>query len=162
MFNEKIWPDFTQLPTEKNPTMRINAIEPEKTFLLDGFEITPVPVTHPNNAMGFIISNSKSTVLFTADTGPTERIWEMAAKLKNLKAIFTEVSFPNHLQKVADISDHHTPKTMKLEMAKMPKDIPIVLTHLKPNYRQEIMAEIAGWNDARIKVLEKDGEVFNF
>ena len=162
LLNDTVWPDFSKLPTAEKPTIRINGIEPERTFRIAGFEITPVPVKHPLDAMGYIIEKDNVAVLFTCDTAATERIWEVAGKFKNLKAIFTEVSFPNHLQKVADLSDHHTPSTLAMEVGKMPKDIPIILTHLKPNYREQIMGELLALNLPRVKVLEKDGQFFNF
>ena len=101
MFNETIWPDFTILPSEKNPTIQINAIEPEEPFILNDYTITAVKVQHPNDAMGFIVEHEGKAVLFTVDTAATERIWEIAKGIKNLKAIFTDVSFPNSLKSVA-------------------------------------------------------------
>ncbi len=160
--NDIIWPDFTLLPDDKNPTMTIHAVDEEKSFQLADYKITPVKVNHAYDAMGFIIEKGEISVLFTLDTGPTDRIWELALKVKNLKAIFTEVSFPNHLKKVAEISDHHTPESIEQEITKMPPGIPIILTHLKPNYRDVILKEMKGIGQGRVKVLEKDGEVFNF
>lgn len=160
--NDIIWPDFTVLPSSETPTMRINAVRPEMTFNLDEYKVTPILVNHQHDAMGFILEKGESAVLFTSDTGPTERIWEVAKKIKNLKAIFTEVSFPNKLQNVADISLHHTSASLKLELKKMPKDVPIVLTHLKPGHRSEIMQEIESLAEPRIHVLQNDGEIFHY
>lgn len=162
LFNETIWPDFTILPNEKNPTMRINAIEPEKTLSILKYKITPILVQHPNNAMGFIVEEGNCAVLFTVDTAATERIWEIAKGIKNLKAIFTEVSFPNALKGVAQASDHHTPNSLKIEIQKMPPSIPIILTHLKPNFRDVLFKEVAELGEQRIQILEKDGMVFDF
>ncbi len=162
LFNETIWPDFTILPNEKNPTIQINAIKPEKTITINQYKITPIKVQHPNDAMGFIIEEGDSSVLFTMDTAATERIWQVAREKKNLKAIFTEVSFPNSLKGVAIASDHHTPNSMKVELSKMPLDIPVILTHLKPNFREVIMREVSDLHESRLRVLVKDGEVFNF
>lgn len=160
--NDTIWPDFTALPTVDNPTMRITAVEPEQRLTLGEYRITPVKVNHQHDAMGFVIEREGKSVLFTSDTGPTERIWEVAKSCKNLQAIFTEVSFPNQLQNVADVSLHHTAQTLKVELEKMPKEIPVVLTHLKPGFRQQIMQEIESLGEPRIRVLEKDGEIFNY
>jgi len=160
--NDIIWPDFTVLPNEKNPTMEIHAIEPEVTFVLGEYKVTPIKVNHAHDAMGFIIEHKDSAVLFTLDTGPTERIWEVARNYKNLKAIFTEVSFPNSLSKVAEISEHHTPKSIEQEILKMPPVVPIVLTHLKPNYQHVILEEMKTVAPDRVIVLEKDGEIFNY
>lgn len=162
LLNDIVWPDFTVLPNAEKPTMRINPVESEKTFKLGEYSITPIKVKHDHDAMGFIIEKGDSSVLFTLDTGPTDRIWEIGKKVKNLKAIFTEVSFPNELQKVADISNHHTPQTIQVELNKMTPEIPIILTHLKPNYQKDIVAQMALLNQKRIKILEEDGVVFHF
>jgi cAMP phosphodiesterase len=161
-FNGTIWPDFTNLPNEKNPTIEIIPVEPEKPFMVRNYRITPVKVQHPNDAMGFIIEQNNTAVLFTVDTAATERIWQVAKEIKNLKAIFTDVSFPNSLKKVAVASDHHTPGSLKVELTKMPKDIPVILTHLKPGFREVILEELSELNEKRLRVLEKDGEIFEF
>ena len=162
LFNETIWPDFTVLPTVKNPTITIHAIEPEKPFSLGKYLITPVLVQHPNDAIGFIIEEGEVAVLFTMDTAATERIWQKGLETKNLKAIFTEVSFPNALKGVAVASDHHTAESLKAEILKMPAGIPIILTHLKPNFRDVIFKELDALGEKRIQVLERDGMIFNF
>lgn len=162
LFNDLIWPDFTSLPSVENPTIEFHSLEPEVPFILEKYQIIPVKVQHPHDAMGYIIDDGKSAVLFTVDTAATDRIWEVAKSIKNLKAIVTEVSFPNALSKVAMASDHHTPLSLKLELQKMPKDIPVILTHLKPNFRNELFAEIQELNEPRLRLLERDGEVFHF
>ncbi len=162
LLNDIIWPDFTQLPDTTNPTMIINEIPAEKKLELGEYTITPVKVQHAHDAMGFIVEKGKSAILFTLDTGPTERIWEISKNIPHLKAIFTEVSFPNSLSKVAEVSDHHTPQSLNKELQKMPKGVPVILTHLKPNYRNNILDELQNLKEDRIRVLEKDGEIFNF
>jgi ribonuclease BN (tRNA processing enzyme) len=162
LFNETIWPDFTRLPSPSKPTIEFKAVNPEEKFKVGDFLVRGVKVKHPNDAMGFIIEKSDIAVLFTLDTAATNRIWEIAKEYKNIKAIFTEVSFPNSLQDVAIASDHHTPQSLKIEISKMPKEIPIILTHLKPNFRSVIMREIQELCEKRIHVLEEDGQVFQF
>jgi len=162
LLNDTIWPDFTILPSKEKPTITISGVPPEKEFMAGEYKIFPVLVKHPHDAYGYFIEKDGKTILFTGDTGPTERIWEVAKNVKNLVAIFTEVSFPNRFKKVAELSDHHTARTMGEEIKKMPLDIPIILTHLKPNYQTEIMKEIADLGNERITILSKDGTVFNF
>jgi ribonuclease BN (tRNA processing enzyme) len=162
LLNDVVWPDFTKLPNSENPTMVIHSLQEENELTLGEYKVLAVKVKHAHDAMGFIIEKGDSAVLFTSDTGPTERIWSVAKAQKNLKAIFTEVSFPNELQKVADISDHHTPFSIQKELQKMPSGIPVILTHLKPHYRDSILKEMKGIGEGRVRVLEKDGEVFNF
>lgn len=162
LLNDIIWPDFSKLPTSENPTIRFTSLIEEVRVAIGDYFVTPVKVKHAYDAMGFIVEGKDSTVLFTLDTGPTEKIWEVAKAFPNLKAIFTEVSFPNSLKKLAELSDHHTSSSLKEELKKMPQDVPVILTHLKPNYRNEIESELKLLNETRVHVLEKDGEVFNF
>jgi hypothetical protein len=124
--------------------------------------VTPVYVKHPGDAMGFIIEKGDTAILFTQDTAATDRIWEVGHTIPNLKAIFTEVSFPNSLKNIADISDHHTASTMKEELKKMPKNIPVYLGHLKPNYQEELIQEITDLGDSRLHILYADDVRFTF
>lgn len=153
LLNDIIWPDFTALPNKENPTLRFHDIKPEMSLILGDYRIMPIPVNHQGGALGFIVERKNASVVFTQDTGPTDAIWEYAKKAKNLKAIFTEVSFPNSMEKVARDSQHHTPDTMREEIKKMPKDVPIFLGHLKPNFQTQLFKEIDELNDERITIL---------
>lgn len=153
LLNDVIWPDFTVLPSKKNPTLHFNDIKPGVVLKLGDYKILPIEVNHSPGALGFIVERKNAAVVFTQDTGPTDKIWELAKTYKNLKAIFTEVSFPNALLKVATASLHHTPATMQEEIKKMPKDLPIFLGHLKPNFQHQLFQEIAELNEERITLL---------
>ncbi|MCK5375450.1 MAG: 3',5'-cyclic-nucleotide phosphodiesterase, partial [Acidobacteria bacterium] len=61
----------------------------------------------------------------------------------DLKALITECSFPSRLEEVADISLHLTPRTLAVELAKLQKDIPVYLYHLKPPFVEELREELA-------------------
>ncbi|MAZ48157.1 MAG: hypothetical protein CME65_06320 [Halobacteriovoraceae bacterium] len=166
LFNDIIWPDFSVLPTKENPTINFNNISAEKELILGQYKVTPVHVNHPvevpKQALGFIIEKDNKSIIFTQDTASTERIWEVGKKLDNLVAIFCEVSFPNHLQGVADLSDHHTPQTIKEELKKMPKEVPVYLAHLKPNYQEQLIQEITDLQEPRLHILYADDVRFNF
>jgi cAMP phosphodiesterase len=112
--------------------------------------------------MGFIIEKNDVALLFTLDTGPTDKIWEVSRRMKNLKGIFTEVSFPNNQSEVATISHHHTPNSLMQELSKMPPGVPVILTHMKPYFRDDILRELNLLNNPRLQVLKVDGEVFYF
>ena len=161
LLNDDIWPDFTRLPSTDNPMLRFHLFE-ERPFELGPYTITAVAVNHPAGGHGFIVEKEGTAVLFTQDTGPTEDIWEVAKGTVGLAAIFTEVSFPNHLQELATASFHHTAQTMRKEIEKMPPRVPIFLGHLKPNYEEQIKEEIAALACERISVLGSEGIVYSF
>ena len=162
LLNDEIWPDFTKLPNAKDPTLRFNTVESGATVQLGDYKVTMIKVNHPAGGHGFIVEKKNSAIVFTQDTGPTEEIWELAKKTKNLKAIFTEVSFPNRLKAVAEASFHHTPQSIEEEIKKMPGEVPIFLGHLKPNYQADLSLEIDSLNNDRISLLASDDVSFVF
>lgn len=162
LLNDQIWPDFTKLPNKEDPTLRFHTLESMQTVQLGPYEVTMIPVNHPAGGHGFIVKKGESSIVFTQDTGPTDKIWEEAKKLTCLKAIFTEVSFPNALQGVATASFHHTPQTMEEEIKKMPLKVPIFLGHVKPNFQGKLSQEVDALNNDRISLLSSDEVSFVF
>jgi ribonuclease BN (tRNA processing enzyme) len=166
LFNDTIWPDFSVIPSKEKPTINFNDIEAEKVLTLGEYKVTPIHVNHPvfgnGEAYGFIIEKGDVAILFTQDTAATDRIWELGKGFKNLKAIFTEVSFPNHMQAVADLSFHHSPNSMLEEEKKMPKDVPIYLGHLKPNYQEQLIQEITDLKNPRFHIMYADDVRYSF
>ncbi|EQC44315.1 MBL fold metallo-hydrolase [Bacteriovorax sp. Seq25_V] len=162
LLNDAIWPDFTKLPSAKEPTLKFNNFEAGQTITLGEYKVTAVAVNHFAGSLGFIIEKDGASIVFTQDTGPTDEIWKVASGVRNLKGIFSEVSFPNSLMQIAIDSRHHTPSTMKEEIKKMPKDVPIFLGHLKPNFQEQLYQEIGSLNEPRITILGSDNSNFVF
>ena len=81
----------------------------------------------------------------SGDTGPTEELWRVLNRTENLKALLLETSFPNKLQKLADVSGHLTPRTLRRELAKFQRNgASILLYHLKPAFLQQLAEELKG------------------
>lgn len=159
MFNNSLWPDFTQIPTRKNPVLQIKAFKPGSKFKIGKYEITTVPVTHPVESCGFVVKNGNAAVAMSGDTGPTEQLWKVLNRVKNLKAVLLETSFPNRLQQLADISGHLTPQTLKSELTKFRRNgTDVFLYHLKPAFVPQLKKELAGMP---VEVLEL-GDTFEF
>ena len=140
LFNDVLWPDFTKLPSPQNPTVQL--IPLNKPISIEGLTFEAIDVTHVVDSVGYLISGSNMSIAITGDTGPTVAFWEKVKSLKDLKAIFAEVSFPSSHQQIADDSLHYTPKTLQKDLAKVPSNIPIYLYHLKPQYILEITKEL--------------------
>ena len=85
LLNDAIWPDFTKLPTAKDPTLRFNTFESGETKQIGDYKVTAVKVNHFAGSLGFIVEKDDTAIVFTQDTGPTDKIWEIAKTLKNLK-----------------------------------------------------------------------------
>ncbi len=148
LFNNDTWPDFTKIPDHIEPSVRFHEIVAEEPFFIGGLsggdlEIMAIPVHHIVPTTGFLLRQGASSVLFTSDTGPTDRIWQIANTTEDLAALITECSFPNRLQAVADVSRHLTPATLAGELAKLERDVPVLIYHFKPPYVDELRDELA-------------------
>ena len=108
------------------------------------YEITYVPVTHPVESMAMIIRSQSGAILYSSDTGPTKQLWEEANQVDNLKGLFVELSFPNHMQALADVAGHYTPQTLAAELNKLEgrDDIPLFIYHLKPSFYDATRSEL--------------------
>jgi ribonuclease BN (tRNA processing enzyme) len=161
LFNDASWPDFTRLPNHLLPAIRFHELENELPVTLDGVRLTPIAVDHLVPTWGFLIEQGNSAVLWSSDTGPTERLWEIANRTPNLKAVCIEVSFDNSMQQIADVSMHLTPRTLGVELGKLERDVPILLHHLKPQCAERVEREVGQWGRADIAFLEQ-GRVYEF
>ncbi len=158
--NNLIWPDFTYIPTTDDPILHLNNIEVETPFIIDGVQITAITVNHPVPCTGFLVEQNDVQVIYTADTGNTDRIWEIANMQPNLKAIIMDCSVPNAYRKLADISGHLTPNGMMEELQKLNQlgNIPVYLYHMKPETLNVMAAQIEALNVPYLRMLTQVDE----
>jgi cAMP phosphodiesterase len=161
LFNNQTWPDFTSLPNDLTPVLKLVEVQPEEAVQVNGLTIRPVLVSHLVPTAGFIVEDKKCAIAFSSDTGPTHRFWELVNGLKNLKAVITETSFPNELQDLAQISGHLTPATLDVELEKLKRDVPVYLYGGKPKHLKTIKKEIAALKRKRPSLLEQ-GRTYRF
>jgi ribonuclease BN (tRNA processing enzyme) len=141
--NGLIWPDFTRIRSGDFPVLEYRPIEDYRwTSLPGGVEAMPVPVNHPAGARGFIFRSGGDKVVYSGDTGPTEALWETAASMGGVKALFIEVSFPESMRGMALAADHLSPSLAAGEIAKLRMPgVPVHLFHMKPWFADEIRGE---------------------
>ena len=120
---------------------------------------TPIPVNHVVPTYGFLIESGGASFLWSSDTGPTQRLWEIANRTENLKGIWIDCSFDNSMQGIADVSGHLTPATVAAELKKLERRVPILLHHLKPPCIEPIQKEITALGNPDIGFLEQ-GRVY--
>ncbi len=161
LFNSSIWPDFSRLPDHLLPALRFFELEAEVPIERGGAKFTPIPVNHAVPTFGFLIEDDEGAVLWSSDTGPTRRIWEVANATPRLQAVFVEVSFDDSLQQLADESLHLTPSTLGRELEKLDVDVPVFLHHLKPAREERIRKEVAALGHGSIDFLEQ-GKTYDF
>jgi ribonuclease BN (tRNA processing enzyme) len=162
VFNGELWPDFTRIPDRARPVVEIVPFEPARPFRIGRYAITPVPVDHPVESVGFVVSDGRTSFAISGDTGPTARFWKTVNAQRRLRALLVELSFPNALQELADVSGHLTPRTLAGELAKLERNgFPVLLYHLKPAHAAELKREVARLALPNVRVLRR-GDEFTF
>jgi len=157
VFNNSLWPDFTRIPTRRNPVIQLKSFRAGATFKVGRYTVQTVPVSHPVESVGMVVSRGRSALGMSGDTGPTDGLWKLFNRARNLKAVLLETSFPNRLQQLADISGHLTPQTLRSELRKFDRNgAQVLLYHLKPAFVSQLKKEIDGMD---VRVLEL-GETF--
>jgi cAMP phosphodiesterase len=163
LMNNIIWPDFTRIPTPQNPVLAYAPMEVGKTISVAGLKVKAIPMNHPVPAVGFAVSDGRSSFVYSADTGPNEGLWKQAVKMKNLTGIIVDTSFPNSLEMIADASGHFTPGQLHedLTKAKIDHAVPIYIYHIKPVYHKRVLKELNALGRKNVKIL-KEGKTYRF
>jgi cAMP phosphodiesterase len=153
-FNNRLWPDFTTLPTPEAPVLRFDTLTEGEPTKFGGLTVTPVRVNHSVPATGFVISDGASAFVFSGDTGPTKQLWKVARHVREVRAIVVETAFPNRLEPLARASGHLTPRLLEQEMERMP-DAPLWVYHIKPTYYEETADELSRL-ERKVQILQQD------
>ena len=155
VFNGIVWPDFSSViaPSTNKPVVQYRALAPGKKVVFNGVTLTAVPVDHQIPASGVIVEMGGQGIVFTGDTGPTQKIWKQANNTANVVAVVTEASFPNDQQQLADDTAHLTPQTFGDELKKITVDAPVYASHRKIPFERDIESQIRNLRDRRARVL---------
>ena len=160
MLNDILWPDFSKIYVDKAQTkclIKFVPITPAMKF--DGMTIHHFQVNHPGNAIGYMLDDGEKQIVFSGDTGPTDALWEVANKCKNLRAVFTEISFPNNMDALARASGHYTTSQLLTDIEKLKnKSIPVYIAHFKPRFFEELMDEFHRLAPPRMRLLHQEDE----
>ncbi|MDP7038453.1 MAG: 3',5'-cyclic-nucleotide phosphodiesterase [Myxococcota bacterium] len=158
-FNDLIWPDFSKIPNpgdaQSRPVVVINRKPSGSITPIGEYEFRTVPVTHPVDCQAMFVKFPGGHFVYSADTGPTEKLWQEINKLSDLKMFIYEVSFPNEMADLALVSGHLTPKMMYEELKKFKPstDIPVYLYHMKPDCFEVLKHEVEALGDPRLTML---------
>lgn len=161
LFNGRLWPDFSRIPSRREPALVYRALPEGSSSRLAGLAIRPVRVSHTVDATGYILREPGASILFTGDTGPTTAVWKAARGLRDLRAVIAECSFPSGMEALAAASGHLTPQLLarQLELLGRPR-VAVHLCHMKPLHLAAIAGELAGLG-LRATMLEQ-GRTYTF
>lgn len=157
LFNDRIWPDFTDSIRESVPLVQFIPLDPGDTMSVLDYEVTSSSVVHAVPCQAYRVRRAGKSLIVCGDTYSTDSLWSFVNDTKDLAAVLIECSFPSRYEWLAKTSLHLTPKLLAKELLRMTAKVPVLVTHIKPEDREEVISELAKIGDPRIRVL-KQGE----
>ena len=142
LFNWKIWPDFSEIPSKDKPHMQHEDIFVGTTVEIDGRRITPLPANHVVPAVGFHLDSGESSLVFTGDTTTHDPFWVEINKIKNLRYLIIETAFCNRDKELAIKSKHLCASMLAESLNKLECNPEIFISHLNPGEADIIMNEV--------------------
>ncbi len=161
IMNWNIWPEFSSIRLINSGDYAVNYVEvhPGEPFTLNEFEVNSFPSNHTISTLGYLVKKDGKGFFYTGDTYRNPPLWDMINEDKEIKVLITEVSFPSYMHNLAEVSKHHTPKTLKEDLSFLKRDdIEVYVLHLKPNSIEEILEEMETLLP-EVKVLRDGDEI---
>jgi len=142
IFNWKIWPDFSRIPTPEKPFMQYRTVQLGQTIEMQRRKLTVLPANHVVPAVGYHLESERGSLVFTGDTTTNDPLWKEVNRIGNLKYLIIETAFCNREKDLAIASKHLCPSMLAEELAKFERTAEIFITHLKPGEVELTMLEI--------------------
>ncbi|MBI5757438.1 MAG: 3',5'-cyclic-nucleotide phosphodiesterase [Planctomycetales bacterium] len=163
VFNNRVWPDFIAISEREpnSPFLKLAALDAGQTVEIQGVRVTPVEMNHIVPTFGYVLEDDSATVVIVSDTGPTDEIWMRANAARNLKAVFLEITFPNEMSQIADISKHLTTAMFGVELGKLTRPARVLTIHLKARYAEQISRELDELSLPNVELVQF-GRVYEF
>lgn len=150
LFNWKLWPDFSKLPSEERGLIRFHEISVGQSAQTNCKKITAFEVLHTVPAVGYAVEGPAGTFVFTGDTYATDKLWDFLNQLPRVDKLMIDVAFTDEQAELGRISRHFTPELLGQELAKLKHRPELLLTHHKPGFEariaQECAAALGDWN----------------
>jgi ribonuclease BN (tRNA processing enzyme) len=143
IFNNTVWPDFSQIPSAEKPFLTFHSISIGQILQIGGKTIEVLPAVHTVPAVGYAVNAGQGNWVFTGDTERNAAFWARLNALE-VSMLVIETAFSNRERELAKRSLHLSPTVLADELDHISKDkrFPIYITHTKPAETDLIMEEV--------------------
>ena len=162
MFNGKLWPDYTALPSTERPYLRFCPILAGETVELGGRRFTALPARHAVPCIGYRMDSGAASLVYSADTTFCEDFWQALNRIDNLEYLLIENTFLNANTAGALRSGHNTASLLAQGLHLLERPAELFIVHMEAGREQETMREVLqAAGEFKPQMLER-GRVFEF
>ncbi len=160
IFNWRIWPDFSRVPSVKEPFLKFSPIGMGQTWRLADAsgrvrEITPIPAHHVVPTSGFLLRGPQGSLLFSGDSSGHPALWELAALTPDLLHLVVECSYTSGSHEIAHASRHYHAQELASYLDDLRLGPEVWITHLKPGREEDIMDELRICTSRHVNMLKE-------
>jgi ribonuclease BN (tRNA processing enzyme) len=150
IFNDTIWPDFSQIPSPAAPFLTFHPVNTGQILRIADKTVEVLSAVHTVPAVGYAINAGQGNWVFTGDTAPNPAFWQRVSQL-NVSMLVIETAFSNKEHELAERSLHLSPAMLAdaLDNIDHSKTFPIYITHTKPAETTQIMEEVRRFDQVR-------------
>jgi len=141
IFNWKIWPDFSELPSKENPVIEFREMLPGDVVEIKGRQIEMIDVNHTVTAAAFSVSCGNSRFVYSGDTTTNDVLWDTLNAYDKVDFMILESAFGNKDIELATLAKHYCPRLLAEDLKKLKHQPLIGISHLKPGEEKTIMDE---------------------
>lgn len=143
IFNNLIWPDFTQLPNQQSPALRLMPIEVGTKIEIAGLHVESLPAAHTVPACGYRVQEqaSGSSFAFTGDSGENPALWPLLNQ-QDVQALIIDTAFNDDEQALARASLHYHPEQLANSLESYTGKAALYSTHTKPGESTKVAMQL--------------------
>lgn len=142
LFNGRLWPDYTALPTPDRPYLRLLPLQIGHAVVLGARRITPLPVRHAVPAVAYRLDSGDASLVFSGDTTYSAAFWDALNDIENLRHLIMETTFLNDNAAGCQNSGHTNAQLLAQGLAKLARPVRLYITHMEPGREEQTWAEV--------------------
>ncbi len=142
MLNNRLWPDYTVLPTPERPYIRFRQIKLGETVEVNGRRITALPAKHAVPCAAYQVNNGSASWVYSGDTTFCEDFWQALNGISNLRYLLIETTFRNDNIAGAQRSGHTTANLLAQGLRLLQRPVELFIVHTEAGYEEVTMHEV--------------------
>lgn len=162
LLNGVLWPDYSVLPSPEHPCIRFKPVTPGESIKLGTRRIVPVPACHSIPAVGYQLDSGEASFVYSGDTTDCDPFWSALNGMDNLRYLMIEVTFLNNHGAEAVRSGHMTAELLARGLARLERQVTLLITHIESGREAETMAEVSAACGQYAPVKLEQGRNFEF
>jgi ribonuclease BN (tRNA processing enzyme) len=163
LFNDRLWPDFTRIPSAEQPALRFVPFAIGDVLAFGARRVEVLEARHSVPACGFALSmagSSRGAWVYTGDTGPNDALWPRLAQFP-VAHLVIETAFSEGERALAVKSGHYSPSLLAAELVLAPPSARVWITHIKPGEIDAVMSGLRALKQERPLMELLKGDTFD-